>query len=210
MQQCIMALLETFKSLFGRKVIASPQDLQDFLESRSAYYVQKSITEYSQARANLTFSTLLGETGFVAAYEMARWKGFATGLSAVSEVMHGALRDRLALDSAKAAEVLQAAAARLLNAYPVPDFAGADFWPAALEGLSADLARAGLGQPRAAHIIAQSRAQEIFDALPFHAAIRQHDFTMFRNTLSFHLAEIAGELEASRLEAGCIASEASA
>ena len=102
MQHWCMTLWTRFKLLFGRKVIAAPQDLQTFLETRSAYYVQKSITEYAQARANMIFSTLLGEKGFQDAYEAARWKAFPAGLAAVAEVLTGSLRERLGTDASAA------------------------------------------------------------------------------------------------------------
>jgi len=200
MQNCGMALLQILKNLFGTRKLSSPKDLQSFLESRSAFVVQKSITEYAQARANMMFSTLLGEKTFQKAYEEARWKSFPAGLSAVAELMAGALRTRLNLSPAEASAVMAQAARRLVTDYPVPEFADETYWAGAIGKLEADLARAELGQVRPAHAIAQTRATEVFDALPFHSAIKKHDFDMFRNTLSFHLAEIATELEESRLD----------
>ena len=199
-----MTLWTRFKLLFGRKVIAAPQDLQTFLETRSAYYVQKSITEYAQARANMIFSTLLGEKGFQDAYEAARWKAFPAGLAAVAEVLTGSLRERLGTDAGAATATVETAARAIVGTYPTPDFAAADFWDVALAALRSNLTRAGMARPRPAHVIAQSRASEIFEALPFHTAIKKHDFEMFRNTLSLHLAEIAAELENARLERGVL------
>lgn len=205
MQNYGMALLQTFKNLFGTRRLRSPQDLRSFLESRSAYVVQKSITEYAQARANMMFSTLLGEKTFQNAYDEARWKSFPAALSAVAEVMAGALRNRLDLSPAEASAVMVEGARRVVLDYPVPDFADETYWAGAVTRLEADLARAELGQVRPAHTIAQTRAREVFDALPFHSAIKKHDFDMFRNTLSFHLAEIAAELEDCKLETGAAA-----
>lgn len=197
-----MGLFDTFKSLFARRSIASSRDLQDFLESRAAFLVQKSITEYSQARANMMFSALLGEKQFQAAYETARWQSYPAGLAMVAEVMAGQLRDRLGL-SASAAETLVASLSNTVIA-KMSDHGplSTEQWSAAREDLETALARAGLAAPRRIHPIAADRARVIFDALPFHDAIRKHDFGMFRNTLAFHLAEIATELEQAELAPG--------
>jgi hypothetical protein len=202
MQNWLMTLFQAIKNLFSSRRIATPQDLQGYLEGRSAFYVQKSITEYSQARANMAFSTLLGESGFQKAFEESRWKAFPAGLSAVAEVLTGALRERLSLDAELATEHVQAAANHIVATYPIPDFAERHYWDEALEKLESDLARATLAAPRPAHAIAQTRAQEIFDALPFHTAIRKHDFEMFRNTLSFQLSAIGAELSETKIEPG--------
>jgi hypothetical protein len=195
----MMGLFQKLKSLFARHRIASSRDLQDFLESRAAYLVQKSITEYSQARANMMFTSLLGEKQFQSAYEAARWTAYPAGLAMVAEVVAGQLRDRLGL-SAPAAETL---AARLANAViekmsnhgPMSQ----EQWAAARKDIETVLARASLAAPRRTHPIAGDRSRIIFDALPFHDAIRKHDYGMFRNTLAFHLAEVATELEEAEL-----------
>jgi hypothetical protein len=194
-----MGLLDTLKSLFARRRIASNRDLQDFLESRAAFLVQKSITEYSQARANMMFSALLGERQFQSAYEAARWTAYPAGLAMVAEVVAGQLRGRLAL-SAPAAETLvaklsDAVIEKMSNHGPLSD----EQWSAARKDIETVLARASLAAPRRNHAITGDRARIIFDALPFHDAIRKHDFGMFRNTLAFHLAEIATELEEAEL-----------
>lgn len=198
----IMGLLDTLKSLFAQHRIASNRDLQEFLETRAAYLVQKSITEYSQARANMMFISLLGERQFQSAYETARWTAYPAGLAMVAEVVAGQLRGRLGLNAA-AAETLVAGLSntvieKMSNHGPLSD----EQWSAASKDIETALARADLAAPRHTHAIAGDRARIIFDALPFHEAIRKHDFTMFGNTLAFHLAEIATELEEAELAPG--------
>lgn len=194
-----MELLDKLKSFFVRRRITSSRDLQDFLESRAAYLVQKSITEYSQARANMMFTSLLGEKQFQSAYEAARWTAYPAGLAMVAEVIAGQLRDRLERSATEAetlvARLSNAVIEKMLDHGPLDD----EHWSAARKDIETALARAGLASPRRAHAIAGDRARIIFDALPFHDAIRKHDFGMFRNTLAFHLAEIATELEEAEL-----------
>lgn len=184
--------LSALRKLLKSKNIDSANKLQNWLESRAAYLVQKSITEYSQARANMMFSTLLGEKGFQDAYEKARWSAFPAGLSMVSEITAGAMRNR---NLTQACETTLAAANAIIERYPVPAGQNDNFWVQSNLRLRADLERAKLGQPRPAHEVVRHRAREIFDALPFHSNIKKHDFEMFRNTLAFHLTGIASELE---------------
>jgi hypothetical protein len=202
MLQCetpAMGLLDYVTSLFGTLRIDTPARAENFLESRAAYLAQKSISEYSQARANMMFSTLLGEKTFKAAYEEARWRGYAAALSMVAEVMAGHMRSRQGLSAGDANSVALAMGvsiiAKMRNHSPMES----EFWDKAATALEADLARAGMGAPHEAHAVVHGRAEEIFRALPFHAAIKQHDLGMFRNTLSFHLTEIATELEEAKV-----------
>jgi hypothetical protein len=194
-----MGLFQKLKSLFARRRIASSRDLQEFLESRTAYLVQKSITEYSQARANMLFTSLLGEKQFQSAYEGARWMAYPAGLAMVAEVIAGQLRDRLELNATAAETLVARLSDTIINKLASHGPLTNEQWSAARKDIETALARAGLASPRRAHAIAGDRSRIIFDALPFHEAIRKHDFTMFRNTLAFHLAEIATELEEADL-----------
>ena len=58
MQTKQMSIFGTLLSYFAPQQIADAAALQQFIESRSAYLVQKSITEYTQARAGMLFSIL--------------------------------------------------------------------------------------------------------------------------------------------------------
>jgi hypothetical protein len=197
-----MTVWTQLKEMFGQKRIETVNQLGVFLESRAAYLVQKSITEYAQARANLMFSTLLSEKSFSEAYDRSRWLAYPAGLSMVSEVSAGELRTRFSLDGATAAQIVGALGEKIVADMRGHGPLSEDDWSTACASLHADLARAALGPPHPAHAIVQQRAREVFDALPFHAAFRKHDFGMFRNTLAFHLAEIATELEQSALGHG--------
>jgi hypothetical protein len=200
-----MGLLDTLISAFAQRKITDSASAQDFLESRAAYVAQKSISEYSQARANMLFSTLLGEKDFKAAYEEARWRAYPATLSMVSEVMAAAFRSRLGADAGQANRTAQRLAYRVIDKMNGNGPLTSDDWQAAKLALARDLSQAGLGAPHEAHAIARTRAKEVFAALPFHAAIKQHDLAMFSNTLSFHLAEIATELEEARLDPAVLA-----
>lgn len=191
----MMNWLTFLSRIFLGPKLSSRQDLRGFLESRAAYLAQKSISEYTQARANMMFSTLLGERIFQDAYEKARWFSFPAALAMVAEALAARLRNLDIGDTDSINVMLQALAEDIVSAYPVPAGGSQDFWQMALLDLERDLLRAGLAAPHAIHLIPKARAREIFENLPVHPSVRKHDFDMFRNTLSFHLTEIGAEIE---------------
>ena len=198
MLQCKSTLMNwlTFLSrIFLGPKLASRQDLKGFLESRAAYLAQKSISEYTQARANMMFTTLLAEKAFQDAYERARWSSFPATLSMVAEALAARLRNLDVGDTDSINVMLQSMAKEIVSAYPVPEGESADFWQMKLLDLERDLLRAGLAAPHAIHLIPKARSREIFENLPVHPSVRKHDFDMFQNTLSFHLTEIGAEIE---------------
>lgn len=188
-----MKFLGAIKSFFAPQRIATPPALADFLESRAAYLVQKSVAEYSQARAGIGFSTLLGEAEFQSALERAKWLGYPASFSMVAEAIAGHLSAVAPADRIE--PFLTRQARQIFSKFPVPQGESVEFWRIAESDLAADLARASLGQPKPAHAIAASRADEVFAVLPLHPKLRTGDFEMFRNTLRFHLTEISAEFE---------------
>jgi hypothetical protein len=198
MLQCkseTMNWLTLLSRIFLGPKLSSRAELRDFLESRAAYLAQKSISEYTQARANRMFTTLLAEKKFQDAYEKARWFSFAATLAMVAQALAARLRNLDISDPDSINVMLQSMADEIVSAYPVPAGAGADFWQMALLDLERDLLRAGLAAPHEIHIIPKARSREIFENLPVHPSVSKHDFDMFQNTLSFHLTEIGAEIE---------------
>ncbi|MGE4252657.1 MAG: hypothetical protein AB7F09_24950 [Parvibaculaceae bacterium] len=187
-----MSLWSTVKGLFAPEPVTTSDELKDFLASRAAFLVQKSIMEYAQARSNMMFSTLLSEPAFLAAHEQSRWASYPAAFSMVTEMAEGMIRphaaDALALHAA-----LAAIGRSVFAEYALPSGQSPGFWQDASATLDHDLGVAGLGQPKPVHEIPLARAREIFDHLPVHETLRQHDFVMFRNTLRFHMAEIGTE-----------------
>ncbi len=198
MLQCkskMMSWLASLSRIFLGPKLSSRQELRGFLESRSAYLAQKSISEYTQARANMMFTTLLAEKAFQDAYERARWFSFPATLSMVAEALAARLRIMDISDTDTINVMLQSVAENIVSTYPVPEGESADFWQMTLLDLERDLLRAGLAAPHAIHAIPKARSREIFENLPVHPSVRKHDFDMFQNTLSFHLTEIGAEIE---------------
>jgi hypothetical protein len=190
-----MSLISSLTNLFATQRISDRAALQHFMESRAAYLVQKSIMEYSQARANILFSTLLSEIQFQDAYERSRWLSYPAAFSMTAEMAEGYLREETESSPGALDQSLVEIGERVFAAYPLPADQPPDFWLIAADQLRRDLAQAALGPPKAVRNIPLQRAQEVFEALPVSREIRRHDFDMFQNTLRFHLTEIRVEFE---------------
>jgi hypothetical protein len=190
-----MSILDGLRTMLGPRRLTGAEDLKSFLESRTAYLVQKSMTEYSQARAGMLFSTLMREPIYLEGYERGRWRSFPAAISMVSEMVEGALREMAATPPGALDAGLLRLAGDILSRYAGPSGEGEAFWAGALDQVARDLAQAALGPPKAVQNIPMQRAGEIFDALPVTAELKQHDFPMFRNTIRFHLTEIRAEFE---------------
>jgi hypothetical protein len=191
--------------MFGPRRLAGAEDLRDFLESRTAYLVQKSITEYTQARAGMLFSTLMREPIFLEGYERGRWRSFPAAISMTSEMVEGTLREAAGSPPGSLDAGLLRLVGAILARYPGPSGEGEAFWAEALERVARDLAQAALAPPKAVQNIPMLRAGEIFDALPVTDELKQHDFPMFRNTIRFHLTEIRAEFEEKAEPAALVA-----
>jgi hypothetical protein len=190
-----MSFLSSVKSFFAPQKIADREGLRQFIESRAAYLVQKSITEYTQARANMLFSTMMRESVFVEGYERARWLSCPAGLSMVTEMVEGTIREAEGTFPGALDHGLMQLVRDIIAPYPVASGQGEAFWRDASDRIARDLARAALGPPKPVGNIPYLRAREIFDVLPVATQLRKHDFAMFQNTIRFHLTEIKVEFE---------------
>lgn len=190
-----MSILSSLKSCFASQQIADAAALQQFIESRSAYLVQKSITEYTQARAGMLFSTMMREPIFLEGYEKARWQSFPAAISMLAEMVEGAIRERENTAAGSLDAALMRIAEAILAQYPAPSGLGQAFWREAADRVARDLAQAALGPPKPVRNIPPFRVKEIFDALPLNDHLKQHDFPMFSNTIRFHLTELKVEFE---------------
>lgn len=190
-----MSVLSGLKTMFGPRRIAGADDLQGFLESRTAYLIQKSMTEYTQARAGMLFSTLMREPIFIEGYERGRWRSFPAAVSMMTEMVEGTIRESVASPAGALDPALLGLVGAIVARYPGPSGETEAFWADALERVARDLAQAALGPPKAVQNIPVARARELFEALPVTDELKQHDFTMFRNTIRFHLTELKAEFE---------------
>lgn len=183
------------KELFRPQLLQSRPQLKEFIESRAAYLVQKSMMEYCQARANMLFTTLMGEADFRAGYEYARWYAYPIAYAMVTEMAEGLLRPHCAERILELHAALTELGREVFAVFPLPPGAPAHFWDSALQILDEELGQAGLGPVRPWRDIPERHAARIFELLPIHDRLKSRDFAMFQNNLRFHLTEIGAEFE---------------
>jgi hypothetical protein len=204
-----MGIIAKIRGIFAPQKIGDLAALQHFMESRAAFLVQKSIMEYIQARSNTLFSTMMREPLFLAGYEKARWQSYPAAISVVAEMVEGHVRNGAGTAPGACDAAILKLIDNIVSRYATPSGLGTAFWAEASARAARDLAQASLGPPKQVQAIANLRAREIFEALPASPQMKQHDFDMFRNTIRFHLTEIAVEFD-EKAEVAKLAAELAA
>ncbi len=182
-----MGLLDLFKK---PPAIASLTDLEDFLDTRSAFMVQKCVFEYSRARAGILWRKLFSEAGFKAAVSRSTWKNYPLCLGTITVMVEQVLRPHADDRRAELRAGMAAAAANVTDRYPIPQGLEAQFWADARERICTRVERAGLAAPRPVKDLPKETAKEFFDELPIHKNLRGHDFVLVQNNLRSNLCQM--------------------
>lgn len=182
-----MGLLHLFKK---PPAIASLTDLEDFLDTRSAFMVQKCVFEYSRARAGILWQKLFSEAGFKAAVSRSTWKNYPLCLGNIAVMVEQILRPHAGGRRGELRAGMAAAAANVTDRYPIPQGFEARFWADARERISARIERAGLAAPRPVKDLPKETIKEFFDELPIHKSLRGHDFILVQNNLRSNLCQM--------------------
>ena len=165
----------------------------DFLDSRTAFLVQKTVYEYCRARSGVLWSKLFKEASFIAALDKCRWLNYPLGLSQLLQMVEGTLREDAAGREERLIEGLLAAAETVTGRYPVPPGFERGFWRVSRNRIADRLAHARLAPPRDVKDIPTDTAREFFDNLPIHETLRVHDFALIRNHLRSNLCRLHEE-----------------
>ena len=179
-----MGLLDLFRR---RPAIASIVELEDFLDSRAAFIVQKSVFEYSRARAGLLSAKLFKEAAFKAALDQSRWRNYPLCLQNVALMVEHTLRAHAGEEAPAMRQGLIAAVANVTGRYPVPPGFDAQFWVEARQAIGRRIDQAGLAAPHPIKDIPKENVKAFFAALPFHKEVRRHDFELITNNLRVNL-----------------------
>jgi hypothetical protein len=179
---------------FRRKPpIDTREKLVDFLDSHSAYLIQKNIFDYARARSGPYFSQIIKEEAFKRSVDVARWTGYPTGLAALAELVRGVLfheAERKPLTDAVSSASLAA-----FDRYPVPEALGEEVWKKARETLIERLALIDSHPPKFAKDIILPYAQVLYDSQPIHEELRKNDFEMIQAQLRINLVTMHDEFE---------------
>lgn len=199
-------MLAAVRSWWKPSPLATSGDLCRFVAIRTTRLSQKSTVDYCRARAGLHWVKLFHEDAFVGALNRCRAIAHDVLLVRVAVMVEAKLRPHLRT----AAQ--QPVLATALTA--VARTAQAGWQPAAVPAGGCDAAIARVGRalrdaqqapPRPAHLIARDAAPPIFDALPIHPTLRQHDFGLIESNISFNLARAAADFECQALPEALIA-----
>ena len=179
---------------FGRKPpIDTREKLIEFLDTRSAFLIQKNIFDYARARSGPYFSHIIKEQAFKDAVEASRWTGYPTGLAALAEIVRGILfnyADRKPLNDA-----ISSAAVAAFDKYPVPVALGEETWKKARETLIERLANIDSHPPKFAKDVILPYAQVLYDSQPIHEELRKNDFEMIQAQLRINMVTMHDEFE---------------
>jgi hypothetical protein len=169
--------------------ITERADLVEFLDTRAAYLVQKSIYDFAHACAGLAFIRLMQEPEFIAAMDQSRWRSYPLGLSLIAETVHGVLRP--ATDVAMPlAEALREATFDAFDRYPVPATFDAATWAGERAELGQRVLGIALHAPKAVKDIPFAVSEQLYNNLPIHAKIRGDDREIVINHLRTNLIRI--------------------
>ena len=179
---------------FGRAPVVDTRDkLIEFLDTRSAFLIQKNIFDYARARAGPYFSSMINEDAFRHAVEVSRWTSYPVGLAALAEIVRGVLfeaADRKALNDAVSSATIAA-----FDKYPAPEVIGQEKWKQARETLLLRLQQIDMHAPKFAKDVILPYAKEIYDVQPIHEELRKRDFEMIQAQLRINLVNMHIEFE---------------
>jgi hypothetical protein len=186
-------VLKGLANLLRRRRVATAEELREFLAAEAAYLSQKSTIDYCRARAGFGWQKLTSEATFLAALEACRWQAMAAVLSDMILVTEGFLRPHAGKDLPRLAEGLGAVFHLILEHAPAPESARAA-WPSLIEETRARLARAQLGSVHNPGDIAKVSGARIFELLPIHPSVRQHDREVVVNNIRFGMVAFSETL----------------
>jgi hypothetical protein len=181
--------------LFWRRPpIADLGALADFVDTQSAYLVQKGIHDYARALSGHYAKVLFSEKEFTEALEQSRWSAYPLGLAMVGEMVAGILRPHAGSDQAPQLDKVGALILSVFDRYPAPASVGEQEWREARAELGRRLHMIGLHPPKRVIDIPEPYARKYWDLMPIHKEARSRDFPTTRSYLQVTLCNIHDQL----------------
>jgi hypothetical protein len=187
----------------GAEPLETADHLRRSMASRSAFISQKSAIEYCRARAGLNWDKLFKEMDFQAALERCRWEALSAVALDVAVVIEGFLRPHWTGPLPVLADRLAVLLGEGLTELGTPPYRP-DGWAGLVADTRERLALAQLGAPKPAYEVAVVGAERLFEVLPIHTNLRQHDREMVVNGVRFLMTRYADDLTTS-LRPGALA-----
>ncbi|MFG1358054.1 hypothetical protein [Xanthobacter pseudotagetidis] len=187
-------LAQALAFLRGPAPITDRAGLLDFIESRAAFLVQKSIMDYSRARSGPFFTSLLKEEPFRQAVAWSRWTLYPVGLAMVGEMVDALVRDGGA-EPAGSARGVAGLAAAAMDVHAADQELGPEAWAAARVELVDTLERISGRPAKPVMDIPLAYWERVFANMPIHENRREGDSEVVRNHLRSNLCAMSAELE---------------
>jgi hypothetical protein len=175
--------------------IADRAGLTEFLDTRSAFLVQKNIFDYARGVSGPYFSQIIKERAFIDAVDVGRWSNYPLCLAMTSEVVYSVLLpaagERLSL-----VDALKSMALDIMSHYAVPRPLTAEKWQDARATLAARIEKFTLAPPKRVMLIPDPYAEQFLEGMPFHERFRAKDLALITNNLRANLIRMHDELSA--------------
>ncbi len=189
-------MLAGLRSFWKASPIARTDDLSRFIDRQSAFVSQKCTVEYCRARAGLHWVKLFEEQVFLDGLNRCRRHAYTTVLVQLSVAIEAKLRPLLSGPEGQRslAAALGDVARQAHTADTLTDDPGA--WRRHLdEHLDCALAEAQSAPVQPAYLIGRAAAGPIYDLLPIHPTLRQHDRELIANNLSLNFCRTIADFE---------------
>ncbi|MEP9351280.1 hypothetical protein [Xanthobacter sp. KR7-225] len=180
--------------LRGPAPITDRAGLVDFVESRAAFLVQKSIMDYARARSGPFFTSLLKEEPFRQAVAVSRWTLYPVGLTLVGEMLDAFVRAGGA-DPVRSAQGVAQVAAEAMDRHTHAQELEPATWAAARAEMVETLERLSGRAPKPVKDMPLAYWERVFANMPIHENRREGDSEVVRNHLRSNLCAMHAELE---------------
>ncbi len=189
-------MLAGLRSFWKVSPIARTEDLSRFIDRQSAFVSQKCTVEYCRTRAGMDWVKLFDEPVFLDGLNRCRRHAYTIVLVQFAVAVEAKLRPLLSATGSLAslAAALAAVARRSHCADGSADEAGA--WRIPFDDdLDRALTEAQSVPVQPAYLIGRAAAVPIYDLLPIHPTLRQHDRELIANNLSLNFCRAIADFE---------------
>lgn len=187
-----------------RRPSADQAALSEFIETRAAFLVQKTIYEYARARASVHSIEMFKEEAFVRAVNYASWTGLPDGLVWEALMIEGQLRTLVGEHREALLEGLLGLIDGIVARQPTPEVLPAGFWTAAGAEIAARIRRGAFAAKKPVNEIPLADLDAFFARMPIHERLRGRDYQAVGNSLRAHLVNHSEEF-AERFDQAALA-----
>lgn len=170
-----------------RSDIQTAEQLQSYLSLSAAYLAHHITIEYTRSRAGSAWLRLQEDEQFLEDLSISRWRAFFICLGLTGEIALAELRGRTSADPQKLAGFLGRAIKGVLKSANAAGTRAEHEAETVLKKIPQQLRMTALIPTRSPSQLAGAYVSEIYDVLPAHKRLRDHDELLLLNDLRMHL-----------------------